>query len=133
MTVRFQNLSALVLVGTIAGCVTGAVDPMGSPKSDTPLGAAGSTAAGGRRFEHPEHHAGKAEPDRCPQVLPGDSAVCVSNGPTAYRRSSASPRRRISRKTSERRSRETRTLTTMNCSSISTIHPGKIFKRPRRL
>src|SRR6187549_2760358 len=46
MTVRFQNLSALVLVGTIAGCVTGTVDPMGSPNGD-PMGGAGSTASGG--------------------------------------------------------------------------------------
>jgi hypothetical protein len=46
MAGRFQNLSALVLVGTIAGCVTGAVDPMGSPKGD-PVGGAGSEASGG--------------------------------------------------------------------------------------
>ena len=58
MTVRFQNLSALVLVGTIAGCVTGAVDPMavgpaspGSPNGGSgaggPVGGAGTAATGG--------------------------------------------------------------------------------------
>jgi hypothetical protein len=50
MTVRFQNLSAFVLIGTIAGCVTGSVDPMGGPGSNgavDPLGAAGTVAAGG--------------------------------------------------------------------------------------
>jgi len=48
MTARFQNLSALVLVGTIAGCVTGAIDPMSSPKGDSdPVGGAGTAASGG--------------------------------------------------------------------------------------
>ena len=46
MTVRFQNLSALMLIGTIAGCVTGSVDPMSSPNHD-PVGGAGSAASGG--------------------------------------------------------------------------------------
>jgi len=47
MTVRFQNLSAFVLIGTIAGCVTGAVDPMGGPGSPNGTGdpGTGSTAA----------------------------------------------------------------------------------------
>jgi len=58
MTVRIQNLSALVLLCcTITGCVTGAVDPMGDPGSPGsskggsgavgPVGGAGLTAAGG--------------------------------------------------------------------------------------
>jgi len=47
MTVRFQNLSAFVLIGTIAGCVTGAVDPVGGPGSPNGTGdpGTGSTAA----------------------------------------------------------------------------------------
>jgi hypothetical protein len=48
MTARFQNLSALLLIGTIAGCVTGAVDPMGNPGSPgDPLGGAGTGSGDG--------------------------------------------------------------------------------------
>jgi len=47
MTARFQNLSALLLIGTIAGCVTGAVDS-GSPNAGAgdPLGGAGMASGG---------------------------------------------------------------------------------------
>lgn len=72
MSVRFQNLSALVLVGTIAGCVTGAVDPMGSPKgNDNPVGGAGSApvAAGGGSSSTPNTTPAKLDLQGAPKYF----------------------------------------------------------------